>query len=294
MARGTYRPPSVKPRWPDENGTQRLVRTTRNSLRAATSSIASPTGPFLNLPRELRDEMYSYLVPSHATLDFAAPTWKDNAAERFFKVQYDMSPFYLTILAVCQQIRTEASALLYSTNRFKFGIGRRPTSGYFCGNGPSPFNTIRALPQSAISQIKMCAVRVYMCTFCNEVPPAEMCIIKDWLEEMCTLFERGRQLREIKVELDHYNYRRIRGPLPTITLNVEKFQTLLEPLKKLKWLKLAIVKGKVTNAYGAELKEIMEGGAAWGQKKRKTEMDKEKAIAKSKKQPGDWRESWDF
>jgi len=297
MARCRYRPPSVQPRWPDEHDGTRPLRTTRNSLRAAASSIASPTGPFLNLPRELRDEIYSYLVPSHTTLDFAAPTWKNNAAERFFNVQYDMSSFYLAIFRVCQQICTEASALLYGTNRFKFCMGRRPASGYFYGNGPSPFNTARALPRSTIGQIKMCAVRVYMCTYCAEVPPAEeMCIIRDWLEEMCKLFERGRQLREIEVELDHHDYPRIQATPLSVPLDVEKFQTLLEPLKRLKGLKSAIVKGTVTNTYRAELKEIMEGGAAWGQKKRKAEMDKEKAITKAEKQPVNCQESrsWDF
>ena len=82
-----------------------------------------------------------------------------------------MSSFTLTILGVS---RTEASALLYDNNRFQkfqFRIGRRAKSGYFRANGPSRLNlnTVRALPQlPVISQIKMCAVRVHMCTQCEQ------------------------------------------------------------------------------------------------------------------------------
>jgi hypothetical protein len=100
----------------------------------------------------------------------------------------------------------------------------------------------------------------------------------------------------MEVELDHHDYPRIQATPLSVPLDVEKFQTLLEPLKGLKGLKSAIVKGEVTNTYRAELKEIMEGGAAWGQKKRKAEMDKEKAITKAEKQPVNCQESrsWDF
>jgi hypothetical protein len=262
--------------------------------------MASPAGPFLNLPRELRDEIYSYTVPSQTTIHFAAPTWKDNAANRFvnvrhesdLEVRYDMSPFSLSILGVCQQIHTEASALLYGTNRFKFCIGRRPTSGYFKGNGPSPFNTVRALPQSAIGQIKICAVRIYMCTFCASLPRArDMSYIKNLLAEMCKLLEKGGLLREMEMQLDHYDYPTFQGL--HAPLDVDRFQMVLEPLKVLKGLNSASIRGSITNAYGSELKEIMEGGAVWSQKRRKEEREKDSAI---EEEPVDWRKNrnWDF
>jgi len=69
---------------------------------------------FLSLPRELRDEIYSFALPSYTTLKFAAPEWPDCAAGRFYNVLHDMSQYSLTILAICQQIRAEANALLYS------------------------------------------------------------------------------------------------------------------------------------------------------------------------------------
>jgi hypothetical protein len=78
---------------------------------------------FLNLPRELRDEIYSFALPSYTTLKFAAPKWPDCAAGRFYHVQHEMSQYSPAILALCQQIRAEASALFYGSNHFEFSWG---------------------------------------------------------------------------------------------------------------------------------------------------------------------------
>jgi hypothetical protein len=231
------------------------------------SSIVQPFSRFLNLPRELRDEIYRFLVPSCTTLDFAAPTWADNAAERFVNVQYDMSAYSLKILAISQQTRAEASALLYGTNRFEFSIGTRPATGYWVGNGPSPYNTVRALPRSAISQIITCRVRISMCRWCKELPPSpEMRTVKLWLEEMCELLKQGGHLQVMEIELDDRGYRPIRNTLAA--LNVRKYQRLLEPLEELRGLKSAVVEGEVESAYGVELVKLMESGAVGGKKRK--------------------------
>ncbi|KIM81252.1 hypothetical protein PILCRDRAFT_505993 [Piloderma croceum F 1598] len=93
-----------------------LVRTTLKSQKPSTSFVLQGSCSFLNLPRELRDEMYRALLPSYTRLCFAAPNWNDNAAGRFFSVQCDMSPYCLTVLGLCQQMRAEANAVLYGTN----------------------------------------------------------------------------------------------------------------------------------------------------------------------------------
>lgn len=230
------------------------------------SFIVQPFSRFLNLPRELRDEVYRFLVPSCTTLDFAAPTWRDNAAERFVNVRHDMSPYSLKILAVSQQTRAEASALLYGTNRFEFSIGTRPASGHWVGNGPSPYNTVRALPRFAISQIKTCRVRISMFRWCKGLPPSPgMHTIKLWFEEMCGLLKQGGHLQVMEIQLDD-DYRPIQETLAA--LDVRKYQRLLAPLEELKGLKSAVVEGRVESTYCAELVKLMEGGPVEGKKRK--------------------------
>jgi hypothetical protein len=94
-----------------------------------------------------------------------------------------------------------------------------------------------------------------------ELPPAaKMHTIKVWLEEMCKLLKQGGHLQALEVHLDNHRHSQIHAELAA--LDVEKYQKLLEPLKRLKGLKSAVVEGKVTKAYSAELKESMEGGVA--------------------------------
>lgn len=194
---------------------------------------------FFKLPRELRDEIYTLLVPSFTTLDFAEPTWAANVARRFYDIQYDMSSYCLTVLAVCQRMRAEANALLYGTNHFEFSVGR--------GIGSSPFNTIRALPQSGIRQIKICTIRISIPTSTGK---REMNPIKSWMDELCELLKQDRNLEEIEIELNYHI-------IPLDNLD-EKFQTLLKPLEGLRGLKSVVVKGQVTETYGAKLKKVME------------------------------------
>jgi hypothetical protein len=117
-----------------------------HEILAASSVQTQQSWPFLNLPRELRDEIYTIVLPSHTTVNFSPPTWELNAVNRFVDVQHDMSPHCLTILSVNQQIRAEASAILYGTNHFKFYIGISSISRYWGPRFPSPYNTVRALP----------------------------------------------------------------------------------------------------------------------------------------------------
>jgi hypothetical protein len=67
---------------------------------------------------------------------------------------------------------------------------------------------------------------------------------------------------------------------------VEKFQILLKPLESLKGLKSAVVQGKVTEAYGVELKKITESNSTNLHEKWKPEPDGEdKAVVKPKRKP---------
>ena len=173
-----------------------------------------------------------------------------------------MSPYCLTVLVLCQQIRAEANALLYGTNHFKFSIG--------CGVGPSPFNTIRALPQSGISQIKACTIRVFVLSGLEKSP------IRSWMDEMCKLMKQGGNLQEIKVEvrLDHLNTAN-----PSDLSKFERVLWVLKPLERLNGLKSVTVEGLVTEAYGAELKRLMEGDGTRKYKKRKAETDSIEEVA---------------
>jgi len=169
------RPPVVEPIWPHERGLRgkrTKARTTLNSQRPSTSFILQRSCSFLNLPRELRDEIYHVLLPSYTTLCFMAPTWAYNAAGRFFSMQCNMSQYCLTVLGLCQQIHAEANAVLYGTNRFEFSIGH--------GEGPSPFNTIRALPQFGVSQIKACTVSVCAYPWAEKRQLKQM---REWMDD---------------------------------------------------------------------------------------------------------------
>jgi len=162
-----------------------------------------------------------------------------------------MSPWSLTVLAVCKQIRAEASTLLYGTNYFEFSVGH--------GDGPSPFNTIRALPQSGIMEIKACTIRIFVFPWLKK---GQMIAIRGWMDEFCKLVRQGGNLQDIEIVLNN-----------TVESNAERFQTLLRPLKSLSGLKSVIVKGHISEAYGAELKKIMESHATIVCKKRKAVRD---------------------
>jgi hypothetical protein len=207
---------------------------------------------FFNLPRELRDNIYSFLLPSYTTLKFTKPSWIDHAAGRFFHIQYDMPQCCLTVLAICQQIRAEANALLYGTNHFEFSIGRR---GRF-----APINTIRALPQSGIGQIKTCTISIFASPGLEK---RQLSPIRGWMNEMYQLLKWGGNLQEIEIEvgLDRLD---TAGPSDLVM-----FEALLKPLEGLHGLKSAVVKGPITEAYREELKRVMEGDGARKYKKRK-------------------------
>ena len=274
------RPPTVKSVWPHERGRQlgrtkgvsiqltsqpssaldstHIARKTSNSRR---SFIPQRSCAFLNLPRELRDEIYCLLLPSHTTLNFAAPTWADNAAGRFFNIPFDLSQCSLIILALCQQIRDEANAVLYGTNRFEFSIGR--------GHGPSPFNTVRALPQSGISQIKVCIVHTFVSPWLNR---EELREISGWMNEMCNLLKKGGNLQEIEVEIG-INYVHTAKKSDLV-----KFRGLLKPLEGLNGLESAKVTGLVAEAYRAEFKRNAESDGTRKYKKRKAGTNIEEEV----------------
>jgi len=216
---------------------------------------------FLSLPRELRDEIYSFALPSYTTLKFAAPEWPDCAAGRFYNVLHDMSQYSLTILAICQQIRAEANALLYGSNHFEFAIGS--------GGGPSPYNTIRTLPQSGISQITACTIHLYICPW---ITSRHASPIRNWMEEMCGLLKHGGNLQEITIEVGlHYH-----GPAERS--DFLKIENLLKPLERLDGLKSAIVKGTVAEVYKAKLKWKLEDDGIRTYKKRKMGTDSEDLV----------------
>jgi hypothetical protein len=176
-----------------------------------------------------------------------------------------MSPHCLTILAVNQQIRAEASAILYGTNHFKFSIGARPTSRYWGVSGPSPYNTVRALPQSGISQINACTIRIRIFWPAWNVF-TEQNLIKEWLYEICNLLKQGGRLREIEVELEY----------SVIFSQWEGHTAYLKPFEGLSGLESAIVKASVDEAYAARLEKIMES-------KQNAETDNEGVTTRSKK-----------
>jgi hypothetical protein len=190
----------------------------------------------------------------------------DNAAGRFFNVRYNMSSFSLVILAVCRQTRSEAGALFYGTNHFEFSIGGEPFL-----TTASPFNTVRALSQSGISQIKLCSVHVYIVTWLTPVTREEEGVI-GWLDEMCKLLRTGGHLQEMEVEVHHFGYPS-QHPQQS---RLKKFQNVLKPLESLSGLKSATVEGKVTEAYRAKLVRMMQGDAT---NKQNTETNREKFVA---------------
>jgi hypothetical protein len=85
-----------------------------------------------------------------------------------------------------------------------------------------------------------------------------MSTIEGWMDEMCALVKQGGNLQDIEIVL--FN---------RFTSNPDRFQTLLQPLTSLNGLKSVIVKGQVSEAFGAGLKKIMESDATIVCKKRK-------------------------
>jgi hypothetical protein len=177
-----------------------------------------------------------------------------------------MSQYCLTVLALCQQIRAEANAVLYGTNHFEFSVGH--------GGGPSPFNTVRALPQSGISHIKACTVSV--CTY-PWTKKQKLNLIREWMDEMCNLLMEGGNLQEIKIEvgLDCLDI--------AVPSDLSKFGPLLEPLECLNGLKSVIVKGLVTEAYVAKLKRIVESDRTRKYKRKVGVDDEEEIVLRQKR-----------
>jgi hypothetical protein len=200
-------------------------------------------------------------LPSCITLDFAEQTWVENAAGHFFGIRNDMSQYSLTVLTLCQQIRAEANALLYGTNHFQFSIGN--------SYGPSPFNTVRALPQLGIKQIKECTIRIFASIFEKQ----KLQMTSDWLNEVCTLLSQGGNLRKIEIEL------KVRLST-TPSLDLGNFGPVLKPLVRLRGLNSATVTGPVTEACSIKLKEMME---STGARSRKREADNVKRVVQPKK-----------
>ena len=162
-----------------------------------------------------------------------------------------MAQCSLIVLALCRQIRTEANALFYGTNHFEFAIGHRWAV-------PSPYNTIRALPQSGISQIKSCTLHLS-----HNAQRQLLKQMKEWMEELCALLKQGGNLQEITIEVENH--------LCTPSLSdVVKFEPVLKPFKHLSGLKSTVAKGPgVTDAYRAALKRVLEDDGTRIYKRRK-------------------------
>jgi len=259
--------PSVKPLWPHERrqskGSKPKARNTRSQQNQSATSFIPQHGLclFLNLPRELRDEIYSFALPSYATLTFGAPEWSHSSAGRFYNVQHDMSQYSLTILALCKQIRAEASALFYGSNHFEFSVG--------IGYGPSPYNTIRTLPQCGISQITACTIHLCICLW---ITAQHVTPIRNWMAEMCELLKHGGNLREITIEVE-FDY-----TTPAGRSELLKIKNMLKPLERLNGIKMAIVKGIVAEDYKAELERKMKDDGIRTYKKRKIGTDSEDEV----------------
>ena len=162
-------------------------------------------------------------------------------------------------------MRAEANAVLYGTNHFEFSIGHE--------GGPSPFNTIRALPQSGISYIKACTVSI--CTY-PWAKKEKLNLMRGWMDEMCKLMMQGGNLQEIKIEiaLDCLDI--------AVPSDMSRFGPLLEPLQRLNGLKSVTVKGLVTEAYVAKLKRIMEGDGSRKYKRKVGADDEEEIVLRPK------------
>lgn len=171
----------------------------------------------------------------------------------------------LIVLALCRQIRAEANALLYGTNHFEFAIG------YW--TWPSPYNTIRALPQSGITQIKSCTFHLSHTTEKQHIR-----LMKKWMEELCGLLKQGGNLQEITIEVE--NCFGIAGPSDLV-----KFESVLKPFECLGGLKSAVVKGLgVTEAYRATFKKVLEDDGIRMYKKRRTgTVDVEEVVLRPRK-----------
>ena len=162
-------------------------------------------------------------------------------------------------------MRAEANAVLYGTNHFEFSIGY--------GGGPSPFNTIRALPQSGISHIKACTLSVCTNPWADK---KKLSLMRGWMNEMCKLLMQGGNFREITIEVGL-------GCLNSGVPLDSKIGRILGPLEHLNGLKSVIVKGLVTEAYGVKLKRMIEGGGT-RKYKRKVGADDEQDIVLRPKQ----------
>ena len=110
------------------------------------------------------------------------------------------------------------------SNHFEFSVGS--------GGGPSPYNTIRTLPQSGISRITVCTVHLCICPW---ITSRQASPIRHWMEEICELIKDGGNPQEITIEVGlHYI-----GPAERSDLL--KIENLLKPLERLNGLKSAIV-----------------------------------------------------
>jgi len=87
---------------------------------------------------------------------------------------------------------------------------------------------------------------------------------------MCEFLSRNLQEITIDVTLHLWG---VPGPS-----DLAKFEPLLKPLERLSGLKSAIVKGVVTEAYGAKLKMILENDGVRRYKKRKVGTDSEEEV----------------
>jgi hypothetical protein len=175
-----------------------------------------------------------------------------------------MSQYSLTLLTSCQQIRAEANALLYGSNHFEFLIVHGESERF-------PYNTIRALPQFAVRQIKACTIHI--CIF-PRITKQRLNAIRRKMGEICKLLMQDGNLQELIIDarFQANNFGATTSGDPV------KFEPLLQSLKRLRGLKLAIIKVLgVAETYGAELKRILEDDGI-EKYKRKAETDSDQEV----------------
>lgn len=205
------------------------------------------------MPLELRIEIYKNVLPTGMNLIIEGPRASHNGQGLFFRpyIPKEDDKGYrghlLALLSVNRQIHEEAGDVLYRKNNFSCVMGDEKR--VFCvGWYYSPFNTVRALPQSAIGKITSFTLFICVETY-GGLPRYEATKPKvlEWLDELSSLLKDGESLRSICIQVrlsDGYQ-----------ALGV--YDDILKPLKVLDGLQEAKVEGDITKEVGIRFQETV-------------------------------------
>lgn len=243
------------------------MRLRSDSIKARLYGGKLFSGPFrfLDLPPEIRFEVYRYLLLHGKMLDIRTECYEDTSLY-CMRHSYPTTtrPMLLSLLRLNKEIYQEVADAFYGQKTFKF------TLGYV---GMSPGHTLFTITPNIVKRLTQCFIIIHE----DFTKAGRYSAVREWLDRLTSSLAgaEGSKLNHLRVELKNGTFskrpsiprkRRIQNPYDNVIFHPltnstddHTYQYILEPLVKLHGIQTVGITGHVANDFAAKLTDVLTG-----------------------------------